>query len=84
MQKPPCAHQQQRWCRQAGVALDGLRPWLHPGITNRDNGSRWEEDGEESVMTVLIVLCTATITAWIVDWRQERCGNWCEVRDRDL
>ena len=28
MHAPPCAHQQQSWCRQAVLDLDRRRPWL--------------------------------------------------------
>lgn len=34
-------------------------------------------------MTVLIVLCTATLTACTVEWCQRHCENWCQVRDRE-
>ena len=35
-------------------------------------------------MTALILLSTAIITAWTVEWCQHRCENWCQVRDKDL
>jgi|RhiMetdeSRZDD1v2_1073273.scaffolds.fasta_scaffold76836_1 hypothetical protein len=35
-------------------------------------------------MTALILVTTAAITAWTVEWCQRHCETWCQARDRDL
>ena len=35
-------------------------------------------------MTMFLALCVAVGTAWIIDWGQRYCENWCYQRDKDL
>jgi hypothetical protein len=35
-------------------------------------------------MEWIIVLATAGLTAWSVEWAQRHCEQWAQMRDKDL
>jgi len=32
----------------------------------------------ERAMTLLLALAVADVTAWVIEWSQRQCENWCE------
>ena len=37
-----------------------------------------------SVMTWLVVISAGGLMAWIVEWGQRHCEQWCQERDKNL
>jgi len=39
---------------------------------------------DDAAMTLLLALAVAGVTAWVIEWSQRQCDNWCKEGDTDL